>query len=182
MINYEAWAWKHNFHSPTVERIVRKLRPRWFIRPMIQYLKDNYNYPLVGVEIGVLKGDNAKLILKELDIDVLHLIDPTLSEDLPHSFFQKYYYKIVDHPVKSKYAVNSIPNELDFVYIDGDHSYEAVSKDITLYYPKVRKGGVIGGHDIKNLAVYNAVMDSIPEFTMCPSELNIKVNDWWVVK
>jgi predicted O-methyltransferase YrrM len=36
---------------------------------------------------------------------------------------------------------------LDFVYIDGDHGYEAVINDITNYSSKVRPGGIIAGHD-----------------------------------
>lgn len=35
----------------------------------------------------------------------------------------------------------------DFVFIDADHSYEAVKKDIAAWTPKVRSGGIIAGHD-----------------------------------
>jgi hypothetical protein len=35
----------------------------------------------------------------------------------------------------------------DFVYIDGLHEFESVSQDIGLWYPKVRSGGIIAGHD-----------------------------------
>jgi predicted O-methyltransferase YrrM len=35
----------------------------------------------------------------------------------------------------------------DFIYIDGIHQYENVKQDIINYLPKVKKGGVIGGHD-----------------------------------
>lgn len=35
----------------------------------------------------------------------------------------------------------------DFVFIDADHSAEAVTQDITDWQPKVRKGGWLGGHD-----------------------------------
>ena len=48
----------------------------------------------------------------------------------------------------SEDAVDDIPEKLDFVYIDGNHAYEYVKKDIGLYYPKLKKGGVIGGHDV----------------------------------
>lgn len=37
--------------------------------------------------------------------------------------------------------------EYDFIYIDGIHQYENVKQDIINYLPKVKKGGVIGGHD-----------------------------------
>jgi len=41
-----------------------------------------------------------------------------------------------------------IPDEsLDFCYIDADHSYRAVSDDIRLWFPKIKKEGLLGGHD-----------------------------------
>lgn len=36
---------------------------------------------------------------------------------------------------------------LDFVYIDGLHTVENVLKDLTLWYPKIKDGMYIGGHD-----------------------------------
>jgi hypothetical protein len=38
----------------------------------------------------------------------------------------------------------------DFVYIDATHSYEEVTKDLNAWYPKVRKGGMLAGHDYCN--------------------------------
>jgi predicted O-methyltransferase YrrM len=38
--------------------------------------------------------------------------------------------------------------QLDFLFIDGDHTYEGVKKDYDLYAPLVRSGGMIGFHDI----------------------------------
>ena len=39
-------------------------------------------------------------------------------------------------------------NQLDFLFIDGDHSYEGVKKDFEMYSPLVRKEGIIAFHDI----------------------------------
>ena len=36
---------------------------------------------------------------------------------------------------------------LDFVYLDARHDYESARNDITVWFPKVRPGGVIAGHD-----------------------------------
>jgi|TARA_R110000824_G_scaffold185997_10_gene367107 hypothetical protein len=36
---------------------------------------------------------------------------------------------------------------IDFVYIDGEHSYEAVSQDIADWWPKIKPGGILAGHD-----------------------------------
>jgi cephalosporin hydroxylase len=41
-----------------------------------------------------------------------------------------------------------ISGGLDFLFIDGDHSYEGVKKDFEMYSPLVKKGGLIGFHDI----------------------------------
>jgi len=38
--------------------------------------------------------------------------------------------------------------KLDFLFIDGDHSYEGVKKDFEFYAPYVKPGGVVGFHDI----------------------------------
>ena len=37
---------------------------------------------------------------------------------------------------------------LDYLFIDGDHTYEGVKKDFEMFGPLVRKGGVIAFHDI----------------------------------
>ena len=47
----------------------------------------------------------------------------------------------------------------DFVYIDADHEREAVRLDIETWYPKVRKGGILGGHDFSRWGVKPAVED-----------------------
>jgi predicted O-methyltransferase YrrM len=45
-------------------------------------------------------------------------------------------------------AVSDFNDEsFDFIYIDGIHQYDNVKQDIINYLPKVKKGGVIGGHD-----------------------------------
>ena len=36
---------------------------------------------------------------------------------------------------------------LDFVFIDAEHTFDAVLRDLRLWVPKVRHGGIVGGHD-----------------------------------
>lgn len=51
---------------------------------------------------------------------------------------------------------------LDYVYIDADHHYEAVVRDIDAWLPKVKRGGVIAGHDFAEypgFGVIKAVME-----------------------
>lgn len=45
-------------------------------------------------------------------------------------------------------AAATIPDgALDFVFIDADHSYEGVRADLAAWAPKVKPGGILGGHD-----------------------------------
>ena len=45
-------------------------------------------------------------------------------------------------------AAAKIPDgTLDFVYIDAQHHYEAVREDISHWYPKLKAGGMLAGHD-----------------------------------
>ncbi len=56
--------------------------------------------------------------------------------------------------------MNRYENEtIDFCFIDGSHEYEDVKKDILAYLPKVKKGGILAGHDYDRIwqGVINAV-------------------------
>lgn len=127
---------------------------------------------LVGVEIGVDCGTNALNILQNLDIKRLYLIDPYDSwlgegkkagSEIAYAEavekLKDFRDKIVWILKKSEYAVDNVECDLDFIYIDGHHGYEYVKKDLELYVPKVRKGGLITGHDFDYRDVHIAVIE-----------------------
>ena len=66
----------------------------------------------------------------------------------------------------SKFFVDDF---FDFVYLDADHSYEGVHRDISLWYPKVKKDGFLLGDDFVNhktrTGVKYGVMDAVNKFT-----------------
>lgn len=153
---------------------------------------------LNGVEIGVFDGTHAKNIVYVLPMNMLYLVDPyeyykdyteetSGVSDFDSAFTTAYslLYQRRNHirfiKMKSEEAVDLIPNNLDFVYIDGNHQYEYVKKDIDLYYPKVRSGGVIGGDDFA--AEHHGVSKAVLEFA---DKMNLKLDgnkgEWWVVK
>ncbi len=170
-------------------------------RPMISfceeyfyngYEKDN----VVGVEIGCRAGVNAVQILRRLPVSKVFLIDPfvpyydrsayTTEQQIcflnefnknlkPFNgcfeFVQDFSYNCVDR----------IPDDLDFVYIDGGHMYDEVMKDISLYFPKVRVGGVIGGHDWNWKEVASAVIDFCRDRGLYDDLCGVDP-DWWIVK
>ena len=51
---------------------------------------------------------------------------------------------------------------IDMLFIDGNHTYEALKQDIKLWLPKVKKGGVISGHDYEWESVSSAVKELLP--------------------
>lgn len=52
---------------------------------------------------------------------------------------------------------------LDFVFLDADHGYEAVRCDLEVWFPKVKRRGVLGGHDYLNPA-FPSVRRAADEF------------------
>lgn len=128
----------------------------------------------VCAEIGVYKGNFSAKLLKYAKPEVLHLIDPWARNDgadyegawyggqasgqatmdevysaVEERFAQEIEYgKVRLHRSPSSEAVSTFPdNYFDWVYIDGDHLYEAVLQDLKLYFPKVKSGGLIAGDD-----------------------------------
>jgi predicted O-methyltransferase YrrM len=66
----------------------------------------------------------------------------------------------------------------DFIFIDADHSYEAVQKDIVWWLPKVRIGGLMMGHDYggRQHGVKRAVDEQFTDVQVGRGKV------WWVEK
>ena len=135
-------------------------------RPSLKTLEGQKN--LIGAEIGVEYGENALRILLNLDIQILYLIDPyelAVKENKEQGVFstkdeaisvmkiaqnslQQFSSKIRWIKKLSQDVSSEIPDtSLDFVYIDGNHSYDAVYKDLQVYWEKLKLGGLFAGHD-----------------------------------
>ena len=65
----------------------------------------------------------------------------------------------------------------DMVFIDGDHSYEGVSKDIKFWGPRLKLGGILCGHDSGHPPIRQALADLIPDVRYVPSTAI-----WYTVK
>lgn len=165
------------------------------IRPMFQFIKKNYKHELTGIEIGVFKGENANHILSNLKIKKLYLIDyykPFVrsKERADYSHLKQiamenlsgFRDKIFWIYKKSEDAVVSLAEgSCDFVYIDGNHDYKYVKKDIELYLPKIKSGGVIGGHDFRSTHI--GVIRAVSEFAdINDLKLYYQNSDWWFIK
>lgn len=121
-----------------------------------------------GAEIGVQNGYFSEAILNVWQGSRLYSVDPW--REFPDTSYvdisnvsqneQDQYYRKTAERLKrfgarshilrqtSKEAVENFEDgQLDFVYLDAQHHYEAIKEDIALWYPKVRKGGLLAGHD-----------------------------------
>lgn len=174
---------------------------RSYPRPMIRFIKTLSDKELVGVEIGVYHGRNALSILKALPIEKLYLIDPYLNYteytddygnelsldiafDIAKKNLSEFEDKITFIRKISSDAINDIPNNVDFIYIDGNHKYEYVIQDMELYWDKLKIGGVIGGHDIENgfCSEHDGIVKAFVEFAIDKKKCYIQSPDWWLVK
>jgi hypothetical protein len=82
-------------------------------------------------------------------------------------------------------AAQCLPdNSLDFVFIDADHSYEGCSADIAAWAPKVKPGGLVGGHDYDNpRLVGNGVKKAVDEYIEANGiELDLGDNWTWFTR
>lgn len=143
-----------------------------------------------GVEIGVLKGDFT-LTLCRAGFEMIG-IDPWLDYPTYRDYEGKDY-GLYEKEAREKLEgyncefikdfsmniVNDFANEsLDFVFIDGNHALEYVIEDIAQWSKKVRKGGIVAGHDYfrtngKNLM---HVKDAVNAWTYC-----YKIKPWFVL-
>tara|TARA_B100000683_G_C12454558_1_gene541524 strand:+ start:588 stop:1133 length:546 start_codon:yes stop_codon:yes gene_type:complete len=138
-----------------------------------------------GAELGVQKGINMKYLLEH--VPDLHMIgvdiwtekhvrfDNTKSDDLAKdtsSVNYKFYTDLLEyastvHPrlVLYRHFTNHAhklleDGSLDFVFIDAGHEYEDVKEDIACWYPKIKNGGYMLGHDINQAQVKKAVNET----------------------
>jgi len=131
---------------------------------IIEFLKDyKVGEELVGVEIGVWKGDLICFLLNmEPRIKKIYGIDPYVCgtgywRRRKQRHWDAVYQEVIDRMKQyrdrvslirntSELSINDIPM-VDFVEIDGVHAYANVLWDIELYEPKVNRGGMLCGHD-----------------------------------
>jgi len=119
------------------------------------------------VEVGVYKGDFAAAVLKKCAcVDTYYMVDPWRHLDdwnkpanQDNSVFEGFFEEVkaktsfaggrrVILRGKTTEVVDQISDcELDFAYIDGDHTLKGITIDLVRLYPKVRAGGFIGGDD-----------------------------------
>ena len=79
-------------------------------------------------------------------------------------------------------VLNSFPdNELDFIYIDGNHTYHYVIKDLEISWKKIKDDGILCGHDFVIPDVAKAVLE-FAERNNLKIITNLRDGDWVLIK
>jgi len=158
----------------------RSIRPTQIPSEIKQLAKEVKQLsPRILMEIGTAKGGTLYIWSRYLE-SCLRIISIDLPEGLfgggfPQTkikFFELfapykelYFLRGDSHSMEIASRVSQIlkNDKVDFLFIDGDHTYEGVKRDFEMYSKLVRPGGIIAFHDI----VYH------------PHVPNCKVNKFW---
>lgn len=147
-------------------------------------LKNFHKKNLKIAELGVFRGDFSKILLDTLQPEELFLVDifPSVmcsgdkdGNNMLYENLEEYYPKLLETYKDNKNVkivksttqdfLTSLPdNFLDIVYIDADHSYEGVKRDLELSLKKVKPDGIIAGHDYLYMRENDGVSRAVDEF------------------
>ena len=167
-------------------KTIKELGDKWpydwvSVKGLAPYIK-RLGEDLVGVEIGTCRAESTAFLLDKCpNIIKLYTIDPykayddwngEITQDTIDKFMKvakknlKQYGDRVEMIRETSLAaaakIKTITDkeEFDFIFVDGDHSYEATLADCEEYYPLLKKGGFFCGHDYSSIeAVKRAVTD-----------------------
>ena len=120
-----------------------------------------------GAEIGVFKGAFSEYLLRHWNGRKLFSVDPwrefgdeysdicnlkqeehnRVHDDVKQKLSAFGDRSVVFRGTSEEFCQTVSAQQLDFAYIDAQHHYEAAKQDINLWYPKIRPGGILAGHD-----------------------------------
>ena len=118
----------------------------------------------IGVEVGVQQGKYSERLCQLIPGLKLYSVDPWetqpgyrkhISQNEFNGFYEEAKERLApyDCTLVKEYSVDAArmfeDGSIDFVYIDGHHDFANVVRDIAAWSPKVRKGGIISGHDFR---------------------------------
>ena len=118
-----------------------------------------------GVEVGVRDGEFSECLIKGNPGMALTSIDPwqayragrtVVTQKEQDAIYASAVARLSKYPTvtivreDNLVTVTRIPDQsLDFVYLDGDHEFGQVARELVAWTPKVRPGGLMTGHDFR---------------------------------
>jgi predicted O-methyltransferase YrrM len=147
-----------------------KANRKHFLRHLIE--KNNFK---TMAEVGVRDGRTTFYLLDHCPNLIIYAIDMSIKEFYNKEIANRYKNRLIAIEAKSEVAADRIANNsLDLVFIDANHSYDYVKKDIIKYTPKLKESGMLTGHDIDYPGVNQAVNEMIEHYDVGPNYVWIK--------
>jgi predicted O-methyltransferase YrrM len=140
-----------------------------------------------GVEIGCRYGASGMLWMEHIPDLALICYDPYAAYHRVSQERQDLIYAGAQENAKQAgFIINRMASldavdchadgELDWVHIDGDHSFDAAVQDIIRWAPKVREGGLVLVHDYCAFGM-SGVMPAVDAYTHCH-----RIDPWYVTR
>jgi hypothetical protein len=161
------------------------------MRPSTEFFKKLVgNKPVNLCELGVAAGTNAWVLYNHFKVKRLWLIDSWCQayNKKMNKWIEETFKKfdgcddVVIIKGNSIHVSDLIPdNSLDYLYIDDLHSADHVKRELDLYFPKMKKGSIISGHDMDS-ELRGRVYDGIVQYTNEKMLTLLKSGlDWWFI-
>ena len=125
---------------------------------------------VIGVDTWRYRPENVGL--ESLGKETYYELNMKQLENKVRTKSQQYGNRAIIHKLDTSDASTLYPNEtLDLVFIDADHSTDGVITDIQNWFPKIKKSGIICGHDIDWPSVKTAVNSIFDSYDVGPDNL-----------
>jgi predicted O-methyltransferase YrrM len=155
----------------------------------VKHFPTNSHFVEIGLGQGKSSGYMAVEIInsgKNIKLDCIDCFDMRDDEtqDYTMAFLNnlKPIWNMLDISVIQNYSTEASKlyedNSLDFVFIDGDHSFTAVTDDIEHWLPKLKANGLIAGHDYTQEYI-NSVVPAVDTF-FGKEKVNVSKSSWYV--
>lgn len=157
------------------------------------------------VEIGCAFGGFARIVLKQWRGREYVMVDPWITQPrevykertdgIPYDSWYNQCVELAKEDVRVHlrrcFSVEAAPlfpdGHFDCVYIDGNHCMEAVTQDLTAWWPKLKSGGLFSGHDfydVTHSGHYSQVETAVRTWTAAAglTVQSTECSSWWILK
>lgn len=175
------------------------------LRPSAKAFKENVGdtKPVTILEVGIYRGHNAKELYKNFNCKTLYLMDKWYTH-----YDQYHVPEILDYAKKAMSFFDGCDNVIfikadsikfqlwpknyfDYIYLDGDHSYEHCKVEFPMYWDLLKDGGLLSGDNLEAAGVRQALIDLCKSKNLshesAPWKKDDKTgrvisSDWWIWK
>lgn len=138
--------------------------------------------PLRMAELGVACGPIGLHLLPRFPSLRYFGADPTVPHEVRQAYVP-YKSRATLFETTSEEMNQAVEGSFDLVFIDGPHTYKNVNNDLRIWVPRVRRGGIVAGHDFT--CRHPPLLWAVSEYRISSggSHINVGMDGvwWWQV-